>query len=183
MSRLSLTRYPSFLAALDSDLDIEIEQSKAERILGGAEPIGIERCRFAFRDYRGNIVDKTARRYCSREISIDNSMETSCETLPWLTIDCYISKISSFLPPPFPLSTLLTLVSIAFESHGDKFSFSLMKTVDSTWFSSARFLFVDDDRQAERTSGCRSTIASSSSKEEVFVDTARERTRRTRTDH
>lgn len=70
----------------------------------------------------------------------------------------------------YPLSSLpplrpFTCFSIAFESHGDKFSFSLMETVDSTWFSSARFLFVDD-RQGERTSGCRSTIASSSRRKE-----------------
>lgn len=136
----------------------------------------------AFRDYRRNIVDKTARRYCSREISVDNSIETSCETLPWLTIDCYMSEISSFLPPPPPLPSCPS-----FPSHSNRMEINSrshwwkLLTRDSAWFSSARFLF--DDRQGERTSGCRSTIASSSSREEVFVDTARERTRRTRTDH
>lgn len=78
-----------------------------------------------FRDYRENIADKTARRYCSREISVDNSTEAEAQlrNFPRLTIDCYRSKISFsfclfFLARPrFPLCSRIAFAEINPRSH------------------------------------------------------------------
>lgn len=127
--------------------------------------------RFAFRDYRGNIADKTARRYYSREISVDNSIEESCETLLRLTIDCYISKIFSFLP--FLLSFHhIRIAEISFCSYWKLLSRRGSAPLD---FSSST-----NDREKGRAAVDR---RSSSIREDVIVDTARKRTWRTRTDH
>ena len=114
-----------------------------------------------FRDYRENIADKTARRYCSREIFVDNSTEArrSCETFPGLQ-----STATGRKYPPFFFSFFLC-ARFPLRSNRvcrDKFS---AETVGSTRFSLDRFLFVDDrrhDRQGERTGSCQSAIVSSS---------------------
>lgn len=110
--------------AVRSRPGFEVEQkSEAERISDGAEPFGTAGVVGLFRDYRENIADKTARRYCSREISVDNSTEAQLRNFPRLTIDCYRSKISFsfclfFLARPrFPLRSRIAFAEINLRSH------------------------------------------------------------------
>jgi len=138
-----------------------------------------------FRDYRENIADKTTRRYCSREISVDNSTEArrSCETFPGLQSTATGRKISSFFFFLFASCARARFPLRSNRVYRDKSSFSSVETVGSTRFSLGRFLFVDDrrhDRQGERTGGRRSAIASSSRRRRSSTSSANGRDERER---
>lgn len=81
------------------------------------------------RDYRENIADKTARRYCSHEISVDNSIEArrSCETF-----DLH-STATDRKYPPFFLSS-----SPARDFHCARIAFAEINSRSHRWKLLAR---------------------------------------------